>query len=231
MAEHTKGSTRKATARTKPKPDAHFLPTSTRPRRQLDEPVAIADMANLFGVTHRTLHFYEEKGMIHAGRIGLMRIYTRDDVALMSCINTCREIGMSVAAIQDLLAALANADDQQSADLIFENALLARRRELKTAQSTILKQIGNLEQLLSDQHLDDDELRGNTRHEHIDLNDMERRCLQLMAEGYAPLRLARALDMTSSEISTLETRIIEKLGANNRFQAVAKAVLLGIVSS
>jgi DNA-binding CsgD family transcriptional regulator len=63
------------------------------------------------------------------------------------------------------------------------------------------------------------------------LTDLEHRCLELMAEGYAPLRVARALKLTSSQISALEATIISKLEANNRFQAVAKAVLFGVVAS
>ncbi|MGG2476466.1 LuxR C-terminal-related transcriptional regulator, partial [Rhizobium sp. BR5] len=57
----------------------------------------------------------------------------------------------------------------------------------------------------------------------------ERKCLELMAEGYAPVRLARALGLSGSDLNALEAKIIGKFNASNRFQAVAKAVLLGVI--
>lgn len=41
--------------------DRIVLPDIILPPNVPSEPVAIADMAELFGITHRTLHFYEEK--------------------------------------------------------------------------------------------------------------------------------------------------------------------------
>ena len=52
-----------------------FLPRLPLPGTIPDSHVAIADMADAFGVTHRTLHFYEEKGLLTAeewGRCGSM---------------------------------------------------------------------------------------------------------------------------------------------------------------
>ncbi|WP_244563831.1 MerR family transcriptional regulator [Ensifer aridi] len=63
-------------------------------------------MAEAFGVTHRTLHFYEEKGLLHAARMGPMRVYGEAQMRRMAVINACREIDMPIAAIQELLVAL-----------------------------------------------------------------------------------------------------------------------------
>lgn len=210
--------------------DAEFLPDIPLPRDLPAEPVAIADMAELFGVTHRTLHFYEEKGLIKARRIGLMRVYSRADIARMALITACREVGMPVAVIQDLMETLKSARSREDADGLFEEALVARKRELTAGLSTIHRQLQQLSSLLSHETLDGQSERG-ARRKTIPLTDLERRCLELMAEGYAPLRVARALSLTSSEIAALEATIITKLEAHNRFQAVAKAVLLGIVAS
>ncbi|MBC7314437.1 MAG: MerR family transcriptional regulator, partial [Rhizobium sp.] len=190
----------------------------------------IADMAEIFGVTHRTLHFYEEKGLLSARRIGLMRVYGRGDIARMALINACREIGMPVAGIQELMETLKSARSEQEANGIFEEALTARKRELTASLSTIHRQLQQLASLLSHEAIDGRSER-SSRHASIALDENERHCLELMAEGYAPLRVARALSMTSSEVAALEITIIRKLDANNRFQAVAKAVLLGIVAS
>lgn len=192
-------------------------------------PITISDMANLFGVTHRALHFYEEKGLISAGRIGLMRVYKETDVNRMALINACREVGMPVAVIQDLFAEIAMAESQEEADRIFEDSLMVRKRELTAALSTIRRQMQQIARLLSQE---DDGMPPRAPAGHgIVLSEIERRCIELMAEGYSTMRLAHALDLTSTEVAALENAIIDKFGANNRFQAVAKAVLLGLVAS
>lgn len=210
----------------KAKPVHGFLPNLPLPPDVPSEPIAIADMANLFGVTHRTLHFYEEKSLITAGRIGPMRVYSHNDVHRMALINICREVGMPIAVIQELVEELAEAASGAQADDILRHALAVRRRELTAGLSTIRRQLHQIAMLVPES---DDEPANSS--DAINLSDLERRCLVLMAEGYAPPRLARALDLKSDEIALLENEIIQKFDANNRFQAVAKAVLLGIVHS
>ncbi|MDH4441628.1 MAG: MerR family transcriptional regulator [Rhizobium sp.] len=193
------------------------------------EPVAIADMAECFGVTHRTLHFYEEKGLIRASRIGLMRVYKHDDIARMAVINVCREIGMPISVIQDLFEQLATANSKAEANLLFEEALSTRRRELAAGLSLVHRQLQQVNALLENEDLTSQ--RQVPKRISPELTDEERNCLQLMAEGYTTIRIARTLEMKVSEVEEIELRIVGKVGAQNRFQAVAKAVLLGIVVS
>ncbi|WP_250940635.1 MerR family transcriptional regulator [Allorhizobium sonneratiae] len=193
------------------------------------EPVAISDMANLFGVTHRTLHFYEEKNLLSSSRMGLMRVYYHRDIRRMMLINLCRETGMPIAAIQDLLAELQETSSQEEADSLFREALEARKRELIATQSMMIRQLHQINGLLtpsdgSDEH---DDHRGHG----IELTELEYQYLELMADGYTQPRAARNLQMTPEAIQALETGIMRKLKATNRFQAVAKAVLLGLISS
>ncbi len=204
-----------------------FLPTVRLPADLPEGPVAIADMANAFGVTHRTLHFYEEKRLIKAGRMGLMHIYSRPDVHRMAIITLSREVGMPIAVIQDLMADLAMAESQEEADRIFTEALEIRKRELVSSLSTVHRQMQQITHLL-----DRGEERagpGNDNARPGPLSEQEMRCLELMAEGVTPARMARGLDMEPEEAQALEDGIIRKFNVNNRFQAVAKAVLYGIV--
>ncbi len=120
---------------------ALFLPTVPFPQNLTPGPMAISDMANAFGVTHRTLHFYEEKGLIQADRIGSMRVYPPRQVHVMAVVNLCRETGMPIAQIQDLLADLGRTGSQSEADTVFREALLARKRELTAHQSIIRRQM------------------------------------------------------------------------------------------
>jgi DNA-binding transcriptional MerR regulator len=206
---------------------ARFLPSVRIPDGLPDGPVAIADMANAFGVTHRTLHFYEEKRLIKAGRMGLMRVYSVQDVHRMAVITLSREVGMPIAVIQELMAELATADSQEEADDIFTDALMIRKRELISSLSTVHRQMQQITHLL-----DSGEETGDVSNDNApanSLSDMEIQCLELMAEGLTPARMARGLGMEAEEAQAFEMQIIRKFSANNRFQAVAKAVLLGIV--
>ncbi|WP_337795755.1 MerR family transcriptional regulator [Agrobacterium larrymoorei] len=206
-----------------------FLPYVPMPTPLPPEPVAIADMANMFGVTHRTLHFYEEKAIITSRRSGLMRIYCHRDVHRMAVINTLREIGVPVATIQDVMAKLETAPSQTQADAIFQDALETRKRELATEISTVHRQIQQINELtISDA---DGEPEHKASRPKVDLTPGERKCLELMAEGYAPVRLSRTLGLSAEDVQNLEAGIIAKFGANNRFQAVAKAVLAGVITA
>ncbi len=204
-----------------------FLPAAPLPDDLPEGRLAIADMANVFGVTHRTLHFYEEKGLLTAARVGPMRVYGPAEIQQMAVVNTCRETGMPVAVIQELLGDLSGAESQQEADEIFRTAMIARRRELAAQQSTIRRQMQQINELLD--FSAEQGMETNDNAPRANLTTTELHCLSLMAEGYPVSRIARALDIEPGEVQAMERAIIAKFHSNNRFQAVAKAVMLGIV--
>ena len=206
-----------------------YFPFIPMQQRLPSGPVAIADMANIFGVTHRTLHFYEEKKLLRADRIGAMRVYGPLQVKVMALINLCRETGMAIAQIQDLLAELEGSRSQDEADTILRTALLARKRELISDESLIRRQMQQVNQLLDDgvpaaENENDSDIRPPF------LSEFEFQCLGLMSEGYTPIRIGNATGRDVDDILSTEAAIIRKFGSTNRFQAVAKAVLLGVIS-
>ncbi|MFD1743908.1 MerR family transcriptional regulator [Rhizobium helianthi] len=204
-----------------------FLPRVSDAAIAMQAPLAIADMADLFGVTHRTLHFYEEKGLIFPQRLGAMRVYGSDDIRRMEVICACREIGISLVAIQELMQQLGEASSQEEADMLFRTALETRKRELTADMSTIHRQVQQIRLLAN----------GPTRHPAHSpetlpvLIDIERQCLLLMTDGLKGAELAKALGLSSDELLDLEDRLIKKLGVANRYQAAAKAHILGILPS
>ena len=207
-------------------PRFQFLQAMPLEHRLPSEPVAIADMANIFGVTHRTLHFYEEKKLLRPGRIGAMRVYGAHEIRLMALINMCRETGMAIAQIQDLLAEIKAARSQHEADDLLRRALRQRKRELVSGESLIRRQMQQLNQALDMVGQDDDgEHDGGAPF----LTEFEITCLELMSEGYTPIRICNATGRSVDDILVTENGIIRKFGSTNRFQAVAKAVLLGVI--
>lgn len=206
---------------------AGFLPRLAGIDSLPPHPLPIADMADLFGVTHRTLHFYEEKNLLVPERTGTMRIYDTACVLRMMVINTCREIGMPLAAIQELMDRLGQSRSQTEADELFRGVLSVHRRQLVTELSLITRKITQIRTIMTS---DEDSMSEISAAEPpARLSDIEKRCLGLMTEGYKGGGLALALGICSGELQKLEDAIITKLDAANRYQAAAKAILSGML--
>lgn len=207
----------------------NFLPDIRMPSNVPPEPVGIADMAKMFDVTHRTLHFYEEKGIIASRRAGIMRVYSHEDVRRMAVVSFCRDIGIPIATVQLIMQDLDEAATQAEADALFQAALATRNNELADDLSKLrvqMQQISDVLQVDENQPAEAEQTGAVT---DIYLTDRERKCLELMAEGYAPARLARTLGVPVEEHEQLEAGILEKVGASNRFQAVTKCLMLGLI--
>ena len=63
----------------------------------------IQDLARQLGVTHRTLRFYEDQGLIEPRRVGNTRIYSRRDVGRMQLILRGKRLGFSIREIREFL--------------------------------------------------------------------------------------------------------------------------------
>lgn len=204
---------------------APVMPRIPLPARTPPAPLTISDMAELFGVTHRTLHFYEEKGLISSSRAGAMRVYDDDDIARMAVVNACREGGMPVAAIQDMLAAMINAASPEASEAIFRAALVSCKRELTAGISTIRRQLQQLETLLSGIEAEDE---AEPAEIEIDaLSPVQMQCLQLMKEGLDTVRIALRLDIAPEAAAGLEREVLALFNATNRSQALAHADIAG----
>lgn len=67
------------------------------------ERYSISDLSEEFGITARTLRFYEDEGLIFPERQGLARIYSRRDRARLAWILRGKRVGFSLADIRELL--------------------------------------------------------------------------------------------------------------------------------
>lgn len=68
-----------------------------------DDFARIGEMAKTFGVTLRTLRFYEDKGLLHPKREGSTRLYTRRDRARLKLILLGRKIGFSLRDVKQMI--------------------------------------------------------------------------------------------------------------------------------
>jgi DNA-binding transcriptional MerR regulator len=67
------------------------------------ETFSITDLAREFGVTSRTLRFYEAEGLIAPERRGASRRYSKTDRARLKWVLRGRSVGFSLAEIRELL--------------------------------------------------------------------------------------------------------------------------------
>ena len=63
----------------------------------------IGEMAREFGVTLRTLRFYEDKGLLQPKREGQSRLYTRRDRARLKLILLGRKVGFSLREVKQMI--------------------------------------------------------------------------------------------------------------------------------
>ena len=63
----------------------------------------IAELCGEFGITLRTIRFYEDKGLLKPRRINGTRVYTRKDRARLALILRAKAIGSSLAEIKHYL--------------------------------------------------------------------------------------------------------------------------------
>lgn len=68
-----------------------------------EELVRIGEMAKKYGVTLRTLRFYEDKGLLNPRRDGSTRLYTRRDRARLKLILLGRKVGFSLRDVKQMM--------------------------------------------------------------------------------------------------------------------------------
>lgn len=64
----------------------------------------IGDLAREFGVSLRTLRFYEDRGLISPWRDGITRVYSARDKARLSLILKGKQLGFTLTEIRAMLA-------------------------------------------------------------------------------------------------------------------------------
>jgi DNA-binding transcriptional MerR regulator len=67
------------------------------------ESYSISDLSAEFGVTARTLRFYEDEGLIAPSRRGVARIYSKRDRARMAWILRAKRVGFSLTEIREMI--------------------------------------------------------------------------------------------------------------------------------
>jgi len=91
-----------AVARKRAAPSAQEVVDSHRDA-DTGELFGITELCREFGITLRTIRFYEDKGLLSPRRINGTRVYTRRDRARLALILRSKAIGASLAEIKHYL--------------------------------------------------------------------------------------------------------------------------------
>lgn len=104
----------------------------------------ITELANEFGITHRTLRFYEEKGLIEPERRGQARIYSSRDRARLRLILNGRELGLTLYEIRQILNSYRK-DDLSEQNRVASNFFRKRLAAVKEQRRRVESQITRLQ--------------------------------------------------------------------------------------
>lgn len=63
---------------------------------------SIGDLSKAMDITHRTIRFYEEQGLLNPSRIGQKRIYSNKDMVRLKLILRGKRLGFSLSETRTL---------------------------------------------------------------------------------------------------------------------------------
>ena len=126
---------RAVAARTPAVPTAQEVVASHQ-AEETGELFGIGELCAEFGITLRTIRFYEDKGLLAPRRVNGTRVYTRRDRARLALILRSKAIGASLAEIKhylDLYGARGEGRVQQMKFVLERTDAAIRELELKRA--------------------------------------------------------------------------------------------------
>ena len=68
-----------------------------------DEFLRIGEIARNYGITLRTLRFYEDKGLLKPKREGTTRLYSRRDISRLRLVLLGRKVGFSLREVKQMM--------------------------------------------------------------------------------------------------------------------------------
>jgi len=99
-----------------------------RPVPRTTTTFAISNLAREFGITPRTIRFWEDQGILAPEREGSKRVFTRRDRARLKMALRGKRLGLSLAEIKDLIGMYASTEDE-TPQLLECLRVMSKRRE------------------------------------------------------------------------------------------------------
>lgn len=115
---------------------------------------AISDLAREFGITPRTIRFWEDQGILAPEREGSKRVFTRRDRARLKMALRGKRLGLSLAEIKDLIGMYASTEDETPQLLECLRVMSKRREALELQREDIEAMLAEIAQFEQQCHLE-----------------------------------------------------------------------------
>jgi DNA-binding transcriptional MerR regulator len=116
---------------------------------QLTETAAtftISDLAREFGITPRTIRFWEDQGIVAPAREGRQRVFSRRDRTRLKMALRGKRLGLSLAEITHLIGMYNSTEDETPQLLKCLNVIEKRRAALEQQREDIEAMLGDITQ-------------------------------------------------------------------------------------
>ncbi|UCV28643.1 MerR family transcriptional regulator [Ferribacterium limneticum] len=107
---------------------------------------AISDLAREFGITPRTIRFWEDQGILSPEREGSKRIFNRRDRARLKMALRGKRLGLSLAEIKDLIGMYESTEDETPQLLECLRVMEKRRAALEQQREDIEAMLAEISQ-------------------------------------------------------------------------------------
>jgi DNA-binding transcriptional MerR regulator len=105
---------------------------------------AISDLAREFGITPRTIRFWEDQGILAPEREGRNRVFTRRDRARLKMALRGKRLGLSLAEIKDLIGMYSGTEDETPQLIECLRVMSKRREALEQQREDIEAMLGDI---------------------------------------------------------------------------------------
>ena len=112
-----------------------------------DKMYAMAELAEVVGVTPRTIRFYETKGLLKPQRVGRNRVFTRREIGRMKLILRGKRLGFSLADIKEYLDLYDAEPSHRSQLRLLLSKVDARIADLEAQQRDIVSALNELNEI------------------------------------------------------------------------------------
>jgi DNA-binding transcriptional MerR regulator len=116
---------------------------------RLDKYFTITELTREFGISTRTLRFYEDEGLIHPERRGRTRLFRAADRRLIQEILRGRRIGFTIAEIREIIQVYRDPPGEAGQLRLLMRKIEEKREDLRQKRKDIedtLVELDNIEE-------------------------------------------------------------------------------------
>lgn len=113
----------------------------------LEKLFTITELTREFGISTRTLRFYEDEGLVHPERKGRTRLFRPSDRRIIQNILRGRRIGFSIAEIREIILVYKDPPGESGQLKLLMQRVTEKREELKQKRKDIEDTLNELDSI------------------------------------------------------------------------------------